>query len=498
MTEGEYIFAFFPYLKTSRPVYYRGLVIRSSDDRTGLPSDAVQHLENLRSMFFLRDNLRIQKMSYAFHASEDETSTIGFVQRLAEFQTLVCFIYSTPHPAFVDPFLRYEHSSLYFLQPKRISKYLILNDHNVEILPEAECLEIDEREEVEGYEGRLNNRSYFWVAKGSRIFPPTVSLWLNISQNLHADLNYRLKQSHRHQSVLEYFTAREESSTLDERILTAITWYNRSIEIDIDEEVALVNLAIAFESLLDLESGEKVTARFKEAVGLLVGGVPRLDSWLIQFYNARSKVIHEGKSQNLMFVAADDPKKCPDASELTYRSLVSYGRQIFRVCVATILTGASLAEQLRLSSLLVTNQQRLERICRALSKGERTAAERIAATNQDVRDVETYKFVSEKGLKIDQLIGTAKLMVQQFLDLSPDEPSDLIEQMRDFAEVDSEDQYRALSLLKEIRDGFKVVGASQPFSPADIRSIVASLIDSVWHYTFMYYFHLERKRREEE
>ena len=498
MAESEYIFAFFPYLKTLKPVHYQELVIRSSDDLTGLPSDAVQHLENLRSMFFLRDNLRIQKMLYAFHASKDKTSTIDFVQRLVEFQTLVCFIYSAPDPTSGDPFLRYEHSSLYFLQPKRISKYLILNDHNVDILPEAECLEIDEREEVEGYEGRLNNRSYFWVAKGSRIFPPAVSLWLNISQDLYADVNYRLKQSHRYQPVLEYFTAREESSVLDERILTAITWYNRSIEIDIEEEVALVNLAIAFESLLDLESGEKVTARFKEAVGLLVGGVPRLDSWLIQFYNARSKVIHEGQSQNLMFVAADDLKKCPGTSELMYRSLVSYGRQIFQVCVATVLTGASLAGRLRLSSLLVTNQQRLERICHALRKRERTAAERIAATSQDVRDVETYRFVSEKGLKIDQLIGTAKLMVQQFIDLPPDEPSDLIEQMRDFAEVDSEDYYRALSLLKEIRDGFEVVSASQPSSPADIRSIVASLIDSVWHYTFMYYFHLERKRRKEE
>ena len=498
MTESEYLFAFFPYLKTLKPVHYQELVIRSSDDPTGLPSDAVQHLENLRSMFFLRDNLRIQKMSYAFHASKDKKSIVDFVQRLVEFQALVCFIYSAPHPTSGDPFLRYEHSSLYFLQPKKISKHLILNDYNVDILPEVECLEIDEKEEVEGYEGRLNNRSYFWVAKGSRIFPPAVSLWLNISQDLFADVKYRMKQSRRYRSVLEYFTTKKESSTLDERILTAITWYNRSIEIDIDEEVALVNLAIAFESLLDLESGEKITERFKEAVGLLVGGVPRLDSWLIQFYNARSKIIHEGQSQNLMFVAADDPKKCPDASELTYRSLVSYGRQIFQICVATRLTGASLAEQLRLSSLLVTNQERLERICRALSKRESTAVERIVAASQDVRDIETYKFVSEKGLKIGQLIGTAKLMVQQFLDLPPDEPSDLIKQMRDFAEIDSEEYYKALSLLKEIRDGFEVVSASQPSSPADIRSIVASLIDSVWHYTFMYYFHLERKRKKED
>ena len=98
MTKGEYLFAFFPYLKTLKPVHYQELVIRSSDDPTGLPSDAVQHLENLRSMFFLRDNLRIQKMSYAFYASKDKKGIVDFVQRLVEFQALACFIYSTPHP----------------------------------------------------------------------------------------------------------------------------------------------------------------------------------------------------------------------------------------------------------------------------------------------------------------------------------------------------------------------------------------------------------------
>lgn len=494
----NYTFAFFPYLKTSESVHYRSLIIRSSDDPTDLPPDVIRHLDIISTMFFLRDHLRIQKMSYAFHAPSEEFSAYEFTRQLLEFQTLVCFIYSTPHPTFGEPFLRYDHASLFLFQPKQVSKYLLVNDHNVEILSEAQRLEFDSRDEIDGYEGRLNNRSYFWVARGSRIFPPAVSLWLNISQDLNVDFNYRLPQSRRYEPVVKYFAKREENDILGERILTALTWHNRSIGIDIDEDVALVNLAIAFESLLGLETGEKVTDRFKDAVSLLVGDVPRLDSWLTQFYKARSQIVHEGRSASLMFVATDDPKKSFGSPELEYRSLVSYGWKVFQVCVATILTGAQIADELKLDSLLVTNQQRLERICQALSKEDGTPADRIIAASKDVHDIETYRFVAEKGLKVEQLIGTAKLMIKQYLDSAPNESPELINQMTEFAAVDSEDHYAALSLLKEIRDGVQSGGIAQPSSPIDLRSIVASLINSVWHYTFMYYFHLTRLQKQKE
>jgi len=498
MTESKYTFAFFPYLKTSEPVHYRGLTIKSSDDFAGLPSDAIQHLETLRVMFFLRDHLQIQKMSYAFHASSEEFSASEFTHQLLEFQILVRFVYSMPHPTFGDPFLRYEHASLFLLQPKKVSKYLLVDEHNVKILPEAQSLEFDSRGEIEGYEGRLNNELYFWVTRGSRIFPPTVNLWLNIFQDLSVDFNYRLSRSRLYGPIVGYFATREKNDNLDERVLTALTWYNRSIGIGIDESVALVNLAIAFESLLGLEAGEKVTTRFKEAVGLLVGDVPRLDSWLMQFYKARSQIVHEGRSASLMFVATDEPQKTSKSPELEYRSLVSYGRQVFQVCVATVLTGAQIAERLKLASLLVTNRQRLERVCQVLSKRDGAPTDRIVAASQDVRDIETYQFVAEKGLKVEQLIGTAKLMIQQYLASAPVESSELMGRMKEFAAVDSNNHFEALSLIKEIRDGLESGDAAQPFSRIDPRSVVVSLINSVWHYTFMYYFQLERLRKRQE
>ena len=69
----------------------------------------------------------------------------------------------------------------------------------------------------------------------------------------------------------------------------------------ISESEALVHLAIALESLLKVPSGERLTERFKDAVLTLVGPIPRLDSWLDQFYTARSKAVHEGVPHELMF-----------------------------------------------------------------------------------------------------------------------------------------------------------------------------------------------------
>lgn len=494
MREVEYMFAFFPYLKTSQPVRYRDLTIRSTDDSTDLPPDAVPHFETLRTMFFIRDHLRIQKMSYAFHHSSKKFGAVEFTRQILEFQTLVSFVYSSPHPTFGDPFLRHEHASFYLCQPIKVSKYLVVNEHNVEILPEAKDLKFDSRNEIEGYEVRLNNKSHFWATRGSRIFPPVISLWLNISQDLSNDFNYNLSDSLLYGSVVRYLATRRDDDKLSERILTALTWYNRSIGVDIDESVALVNLAIAFESLLDLESGEKITDRFKEAVSLLVGDVPRLDSWLMQFYKARSDIVHEGRSTSLMFFASDYSKKPLQRPDLEYRSLVSYGRHVFQVCVATIMTGAQIAKRLKLASLLVTNQQRLERICQVLSKRDGTPADRIIAASQDVHDIEDYKFVSEKGLEYKQLIGTAKLMVQQYLDSADFDSSEPIEQMKNFSALDSDNQYESLSLLKEIQEGFESVGI-KPSPPNNLRSIVFSLIDSVWHYTFMQYFHLKNSRK---
>ena len=495
MSEDKFIFAFFPYLKTREPISYQGITIRSNDDLTDLPKDAFPHFEKLQAMFYLRDHLKIKHISYAFYAFDDDRNVSKFAETLSEFQTLICYFYSSSHPSSGDPFLHYEHSSLYIFRPEEISESLLRNHPEVvEEMPEIRSLKLNDRNEVNGYEGVLNNKSYFWVTEGSRIFPPTAHLSLNLAQDLSSEFNHLFPLSDSYSSLLNYFAARSEKDSLGERILTALTWHNRSVRIDIDESEALVNLAIAFESLLDLERDKSLTARFKEAIGLLVGDVSRLDSWITQFYEARSSIVHKGRSPKLMFVPVDKPEKDNGKSELEYRTLVSYGRQIFVICVTTILTGAQLAKKLNLSSLLITNRERYERIYSLLREKDKNSTECILTTKQDVLEIEKYRFVPENGLKIDLLIGASKLMIKRYIESNPSIDVELAIQLQALVSTDSSDHYAALSLINKINDSMKHRQDFESDVQSNLHSIVATLLESIWSYSFMYFYYLEDKR----
>ena len=276
----EHQFAFIPYLKTGGPVQYRGLTLFSSDDLAGLDTGLADHVRTLASMFFLRDDLRIEKVTCAVVEAADAAEMRRRVEDLSEFQSVVRYMYSAPHPIFGQPFLTSEHGSLFLFQPQRVSQYLLWSDHNVVRASQEPLHDTpDERHELAGYAGYLDGRSPLWVARGSRIYPLAAHFWLNISQDLHADVAYRVNQSSL-APVFHFLADPRRDPELAARILSALRWYNRSLAIDVHEDVALVSLAVAFESLLDLPRGREVTERFKQAVVLLLGPVVRLDSFL--------------------------------------------------------------------------------------------------------------------------------------------------------------------------------------------------------------------------
>jgi hypothetical protein len=363
------MFAFFPYLKTSEPVRFRSITLRATEDSSGLPAAAVPDFEILRSLFFLRDHYRIESMSYAFCADDAaESVTSEYIRDLREMRELLAYVYSSPHESFGDPFLRNEHSSLYILRPKRFFRSLVDSEHNVAAALPAEYPEADERSEISGYECEVDGRSMTWVTAGSRLYPPAVHLWLNISQDLRWDFE-RISGSTRYGPVWSFFASRrDEPSELYSRLLTALKWYNRSLGADVPDAAALVHLATAFESLLGLEQGPDITRRFKSAVMLLIGNVPRADAWLDQFYRARSEIVHRGEANALRFNPYHGMKGVPEEAGSGYRSLLSYGWFIFQICAAAVSSGALMARQIGLESMLLTNRQRLERISTVLSK----------------------------------------------------------------------------------------------------------------------------------
>ena len=68
--------------------------------------------------------------------------------------------------------------------------------------------------------------------------------------------------------------------------------------------------------------------------------MPRLNSWAVQFYAARSDVAHEGRTDRLRLMPTVQ-KLNEEGPE--YQSLISYGRQIFQLCVGSVLFGTHLA-----------------------------------------------------------------------------------------------------------------------------------------------------------
>jgi hypothetical protein len=495
MAESNYIFAIFPYLRTSKSLIYRDIYIRNSDDTDNLPSDAIQHLHTIREMFYLQDYLKLKKISFAFCDSSQKTIRADFIEKLIEFQNFICYLYSLPDPKSGKTFLSYEHASLFLFSPTWVSKHALIvdNDRIIEILPEAQERKYDARGEIEGYGCYLNNKNLFWVTKGSRIFPPTYHLWINYFQDLGIDI-IRFSQSERYSPVIDYFNGAKVNDSLHERLLTAVTWYNKSIGTTIDDSTALVNLSIAFESLLRLNRDNK-TEGFKEAINIFLGSVPRIDSWLFQFYKARSLIVHEGRANSLMFVASDDPKKYnPD---LEYRSLVSYGRQVFQVCFAAISAGAQIGKQFKFTSLLVPNRERFEKISETLRQWKKTPTERIIETESDVRDIEDYRFEDVKEYELDIPLSAAQQMLKIYLDLNPSLPLDLENHIKEFITINAKKHSEALESFSIIILDLDYIKNFQ-ISPdgTDVSAIVGSLLESVWHYVSIPYLLLRDQNNE--
>jgi hypothetical protein len=227
---------------------------------------------------------------------------------------------------------------------------------------------------------------------------------------------------------------------------------------------------------------------------LLIGNVPRADAWLDQFYRARSEIVHRGEANALRFNPYHGIKGVSEEAGSGYRSLLSYGWFIFQICAAAVSSGAMMARQIGLESMLLTNRQRLERISMVLSSKE-AANTRLAAVAQDVSDIERFQFVGEPGLTVDLLLGAAKLIARCYLEAIPDEAG-MRPELQALTDATTSDTFGALHKLRLLAD--KIEGSSWTAGamPDDARRTVAMFIHIAWHYTFVTYFHLERKARE--
>ena len=501
-----YSIAVFPFLKTSGPVPIGRITFRPTDDRSHLKHDPAERVAEIAQMLFLQDDLRIRSASYAVVPFIDLRQPNPDVEELKRLQALVAYCYTVPHQVFGDPFLRYEHASLVIFSPNKVSIFLVSPDHHVERIEGGSSPAQDDRGKVQGYDGLYNFRHNFWVTKGSRLYPPIPSIGLNISQDLSRDVTEWFSTWPRDQLLWNLTTA-SANATAD-RILSAISWFNAANSFALNEEASIVNLAVAFETLLGLPEDRK-TERLIDAVALLLGRIPRLDIWVSQFYRTRSEIVHEGRAHRVRFVATDSRKESKDPAEPLYHPLLSYGRQVFQLCVETLLVGAALTRRGDLEEKFVTNQQRFAQICTALEDETLSVAERLQSIADKVETAERYRFVSERSLSIDTLVGCGRLAAQALLACDKELESNVREGLEKLvAAVRSRDRYEELHALLEVRDmsqqadGF--AGIQRTAVPTEMdspKAIVFRLFDVIWWYTFMHLHWIkenrDRKEREE-
>jgi hypothetical protein len=307
---------------------------------------------------------------------------------------------------------------------------------------------------------------------------------LNISQDLSSDLENCFAEESKHHLLPDLL--RRPLTTTAERVLTAITWYNRANSLSNDEASSILDLGVAFETLLGLPRDGK-TNRFIDAVHLLLGRVSRLDVWAQQFYEVRSEVAHEGKTHQLRFMPTGKNR----SGEGLYQSLLSYGRQIFQLSVSTLLFGDHLASRAGLQDMLVTNQERFESISKILDDETLPIIERFAAVDPVLNLISDFRYVHDTTLSIETMIGAAKRAATRLLQSGvPSEPV-LRQRMENLATVKrSADLYEALGAIRELTELKSEMTENR--TPLDIT---LRLVEVIWRYTFMHYYWLEEQRR---
>lgn len=488
--ESTHSIAVFPFLKTSGRVSLGGLTFRSTDDLDGLPQDRARSVRELSQMLFLQNNLRIRSATCAVVPPVDLTYSLPQAPALFNIQAVVAYLYASPHEVFGTMFLSTEHASMAVLTPGTVMDSLIQPDFHVEQVGRKPALNADEFGRVRGYDGLYNFRHHFWVAPGSRIYGPEPTLTLNHSQDLAVDIKRaRTGGTPGHRLLLELLE--RVASANSTRVLTALRWFNDASREGNGDEASLVSLAIAFESLLGLPQSEK-TDRLVDSISLLLGRIPRLDTWAYQFYRARSSIVHEGQAETLTFVAIDSHKV---AGGPVYQSLISYGRRIFRLCLSTLLVGADLAKKAELEDSLVTNEQRFEKVCQILDDSRHDPADRLDRIADLVAALQRYRFLSESGLRLEAMASSVRLGVRALLASGATTEANRSALEARAAAIGAKDELLRLEAIQGL-ETLLVPGSGDENGRR--TETVRMLVEVVWGYAYMHYYWLKRRQESAE
>ena len=488
--DKTYSVVLFPFLKTSSPVRLGSLEFRSTNDIDGLPKDQATSVAEIANMLFASGNQRIERASFAIVDRVDFGSggaPVG-LDVLSDIEAVVAYLYASPRHEFNDIFLTPEHASIVVLTPNRVSALLLRSSVNVINVGENVDLETDAAGFVDGYDGIFGLRHYFWVAPGSRVYGTTPRPTLNISQDLASDVQRCARTDYR--LLLQSLMEHGQNGDLRDQVFTAVRWFNRANSAHRTEAESFICLSVALETLLRVPHESK-RDRFVDAIALLLGRVPRLDDWATQFYEARSRAVHEGHVGQVAFVPQSALSKQKKAT--TYQSLLAYGRDVFQLCLGTVLTGASLSSNADLAAKLITNSERFETVCRTLDDDSLPLAMRLRQLDSLAREIQRYRYVPDTGLAMPAMLGACRAAARVTLESSTDNGEGLRNALAAMADASRTDScFEQLDALRALVDELEGL---PNHTTARVSYAVITLVKVTWDYLFMHYFSIKRRSR---
>jgi hypothetical protein len=322
------ITAIFPYLAIARATDLRGFELMPALPE-GAPGQP-EHVASILRMFFDGDGNPIDRATY-FEADVDVGAEATFVIELDRLIAALTFLLFDPeHPA---TSLDCGYLRLWMFEPS-----------------------------AQGLVATANLRDYIDADPAHQRFYCGVPDRVPHYERIHVEaLSYRLLQARHWPGA--------DRRRLLERLLLSMFWYGRSFgaEQGYEERTSLVNLATAFEVLFDV--GDAVGKRRLILDGLeeLFGTEPLLASWVRQFYDTRSQVVHEGRATDLLFQHS--------GARRPHQNLVTSGQRLYRAAVESYMyrhahrppEQGPPTEQFRQAFLLdmVPNEARLERMAKS-------------------------------------------------------------------------------------------------------------------------------------
>lgn len=415
-------FIVLPYLYTDKPLSIAGIIFTNSSDEERFTEEEIEELRHIRMLFYLDeekpvDEILVAKVQLSENADEREEQ----VTKVRSAHTLLSFLLlNRPDDA-------YEQMMLYWIVPREVPVF-----------------DEEQARRVDGYSMTVNWRHWIEVPRGTRVYPPLPSLLF--SKNIPSIQDQLLHDGHL-RDLYDFLRGsllnRPEQSSRYETLLRAMDWYTRSFSAFISPDEEVIELAVSFETLFHEQgSKERIPSEIKKHLRALFGDAPRLQDWVEQFYDERSRIVHEGFAENYRFVSK---ARGPDEEPLQLDALVNYGRRLLRMCIFNILHATYLANEAKIGAWFTHNQETLENLCEKLTNRDATPSERLTAATPLVFDLEVMwrHYSGQRDIRLRTLRTTARLLIDNYLEAIPEIDESLKESMEKVKNLDL-DQLRDL------------------------------------------------------